>query len=78
VQVNVLAHDKNGPVAGLKQEDFVLMDGRKPRKIATFAVETSTSTIPALCRYLVPTQRRTRWGRIMPYSATRLSARPGQ
>ena len=28
VQLSVLAHDKNGPIAGLKQEDFVLMDGK--------------------------------------------------
>jgi VWFA-related protein len=46
VQVNVLAHDKNGVVADLKQEDFVLFDGKKPRKIASFAVETAASTIP--------------------------------
>ena len=54
VQVNVLAHDKNGPVAGLKQEDFVLMDGKKQRKIATFAMDTSTSTIPGAMPKLPP------------------------
>ena len=54
VQVNVVAHDKNGVVADLKQEDFVLFDGKKPRKIATFAVETLTSTIPGAMPKLQP------------------------
>ena len=35
VQVNVVVHDKNGAVADLKQEDFVVFDGRKQRKIAS-------------------------------------------
>lgn len=54
VQVNVVAHDKNGVVVDLKQEDFVLFDGKKPRKIATFAVETLTSTIPGAMPKLQP------------------------
>jgi VWFA-related protein len=54
VQVNVVAHDKNGVVADLKQEDFVVFDGKKPRKIASFAVETATSTIPGAMPKLPP------------------------
>lgn len=54
VEVNVVAHDKNGAVADLKQEDFVVFDGKKPRKIATFAVETSTSAIPGAMPKLQP------------------------
>lgn len=54
VQVNVVAHDKNGVVVDLKQEDFVLFDGKKPRKIATFAVETLTTTIPGAMPKLQP------------------------
>ncbi len=46
VEVNVVAHDKNGVVADLKQEDFVVFDGKKQRKIASFAVETAASAIP--------------------------------
>jgi VWFA-related protein len=54
VQVNVVVHDKNGAVADLKQEDFVVFDGRKQRKIASFAVETATSTIPGAMPKLQP------------------------
>ena len=54
VQVNVVARDKNGPVADLKQEDFVIFDGKKPRKVASFAVETATSTIPGALTKLPP------------------------
>jgi VWFA-related protein len=54
VEVNVVVHDKNGVVADLKQEDFVVFDGKKQRKIASFAVETATSTIPGAMPKLPP------------------------
>ena len=54
VQVNVVAHDKNGVVADLKKDDFVIFDGKKQRKIATFSVETASSTIPGAMPKLPP------------------------
>lgn len=36
VQVSVIVHDKNGPVADLKKEDFSLFDRGKEQKIAVF------------------------------------------
>jgi VWFA-related protein len=43
VQVGVIAHDKNGPVADLTKEDFVVLDRGKPQKISVFSVESSES-----------------------------------
>jgi VWFA-related protein len=39
VQVDVIVRDKNGPVMGLNQDDFTLLDNGKPQKIAVFAVK---------------------------------------
>ena len=36
VEVNVVARDKNGPVAGLTQGDFILRDRGRVQKIAIF------------------------------------------
>jgi VWFA-related protein len=41
VEVNVVVRDKNGPVAGLKQEDFVLRDRGRPQTIAVFRSNSS-------------------------------------
>jgi VWFA-related protein len=41
VQVGVIARDKNGPVADLTKEDFVVLDRGKPQKISVFSVESS-------------------------------------
>jgi VWFA-related protein len=38
VQINVVVHDKTGPVANLTKDDFVLTDKGKPRTISIFAV----------------------------------------
>ena len=38
VQVDVVVRDKSGPLAGLKKEDFTLLDDGKPRPISLFAV----------------------------------------
>ena len=43
VQVGVIAHDKNGPVADLTKDDFVVLDRGKPQKIAVFSIESSQS-----------------------------------
>lgn len=43
VQINVIVHDKNGPVADLKKEDFTLLDKGKPRDIAVFHMDTRLS-----------------------------------
>ena len=43
VQINVLVHDKNGPVADLKKEDFTILDKGKPRDIAVFHMDTRQS-----------------------------------
>lgn len=41
VEVDVVVRDKNGPVAGLKQEDFVLRDRGRIQKIAVFRESSS-------------------------------------
>jgi VWFA-related protein len=41
VQVGVIARDKNGPVADLTKDDFVVLDRGKPQKISIFSVESS-------------------------------------
>jgi VWFA-related protein len=43
VQVGVIARDKNGPVADLTKDDFVVLDRGKPQKISVFTVESSES-----------------------------------
>jgi VWFA-related protein len=41
VQVNVVVHDKNGPVSGLTKNDFVLADRGRPQTISVFSVEST-------------------------------------
>ena len=43
VQVNVIVHDRNGAVAGLKKEDFTIFDKGKPRDIAVFHMDARLS-----------------------------------
>jgi VWFA-related protein len=43
VQVDVIARDKNGPVADLTINDFVVLDRGKPQKISVFSVDSSES-----------------------------------
>ncbi len=43
VQVGVIARDKNGPVADLTKDDFVLLDRGKPQKISIFTAELAAS-----------------------------------
>jgi VWFA-related protein len=45
VQVGVIARDKNGPVADLTKDDFVVLDRGKPQKISVFSVESSESAV---------------------------------
>jgi VWFA-related protein len=44
VQVGVIARDKNGPVADLTKDDFVVLDRGKPQKISVFIAESAAST----------------------------------
>jgi len=54
VQVNVVAHDKDGkPVADLKKEDFTITEKGKPQEIAFFSVE-SLDKLPAAPPKLPP------------------------
>src|SRR5205809_215764 len=39
VQVNVIVHDKNGPVSDLHKDDFVLLDRGKERPIEFFSID---------------------------------------
>jgi len=43
VQIGVIARDKNGPVANLTKDDFVVFDRGKPQNISVFSVESSKS-----------------------------------
>jgi VWFA-related protein len=40
VQIGVIVRDKNGPVADLTKDDFVVLDRGKPQKISVFSVES--------------------------------------
>src|ERR1700733_3272816 len=44
VQVNVIVHDKNAPVANLTKGDFILTDRGRIRKIDVFSVESTTGS----------------------------------
>ncbi len=44
VEVGVIARDKNGPVADLTKDDFVVLDRGKPQKISVFSIESAEST----------------------------------
>jgi VWFA-related protein len=46
VQVSVIARNKNGPVADLTKDDFVVLDRGKPQKISVFSIESSESARP--------------------------------
>jgi VWFA-related protein len=43
VQIGVIVRDKNGLVANLAKDDFVVLDRGKPQKISVFYVESSQS-----------------------------------
>jgi VWFA-related protein len=43
VQVDVIVRDKNGPVADLTKDDFVVLDRGKPQRISVFSVESGDS-----------------------------------
>ena len=43
VQINVLVRDKNGPVANLTKDDFVVADRGKPQKISVFSVTSDAA-----------------------------------
>jgi VWFA-related protein len=44
VQIGVIARDKNGPVANLTKDDFVVLDRGKPQQISVFSVDSTQST----------------------------------
>ena len=47
IQVNVVVHDKNGPVANLTKEDFTVFDKGAPQRIAVFNVyKTAAANAP--------------------------------
>jgi VWFA-related protein len=43
VQIGIIARDKNGLVANLTKDDFVVLDRGKPQKISVFSVESGES-----------------------------------
>ena len=48
IQVNVVVHDKNGPVADLTKNDFTILDKGAPQRIAVFNVyKTAVAAAPA-------------------------------
>jgi VWFA-related protein len=47
VQINVAVHDKNGPVANLTKDDFILTEKGKTRAISVFAVHKPAAAAPA-------------------------------
>jgi len=47
VEVNVIVHDKRGPVTDLKQSDFKLFDNSKEQEIALFTMSQATPAAPA-------------------------------
>ena len=47
VQVGVIVREKNGPVADLTKDDFIVLDRGKPQKVSVFSVESSESASQA-------------------------------
>jgi VWFA-related protein len=48
IQVNVVVHDKNGPVADLTKNDFTILDKGRPQRIGVFNVyKTAAAAAPA-------------------------------
>ena len=45
VQINVVVHDKNGPVSDLTKDDFVVLDQGKPQKVSVFSVEATKAPL---------------------------------
>ncbi len=41
VEVDVVVHGKNGPIANLNQKDFTILDNGKPQQISLFSVQSS-------------------------------------
>ncbi len=69
VQVHVLVHDRTGdPVAGLTQEDFLVLDEGTPQQITNFSVEGGGPS-PAPVAPMSPNDRAGRGSR-MPIAAT--------
>jgi VWFA-related protein len=57
VQVGVIVRDKNGPVANLTKDDFVVLDRGRPQKISVFSVQSgSPAAQPAQSRSQVALQ----------------------
>jgi VWFA-related protein len=50
VQVSVIVRDKNGPVEGLKKEDFQIFDHGKEQKIAVFTVASTKAAAAAMAK----------------------------
>jgi hypothetical protein len=48
VEVNVIVRDKNGPVAGLTKDDFILLDNSQLQDIASFANEAQTISVSVI------------------------------
>jgi VWFA-related protein len=46
VEVDVVVRNSRGPVAGLTQQDFTLLDQGKPQKISIFSAKSSSNTQP--------------------------------
>lgn len=46
VQMGIIVRDKNGPVANLTKDDFVVLDRGKAQKISVFSMESSESAVP--------------------------------
>lgn len=46
VEVGVIVRDKNGPIANLTKDDFVVFDRGKPQKISIFSADAAASAKP--------------------------------
>jgi VWFA-related protein len=54
VQVGVIARDKNGAVADLTKDDFVVLDRGKPQKIRVFIAESAASSLQPVATQPLP------------------------
>jgi VWFA-related protein len=54
VQVDVVVRNKSGPVAGLRKDDFTVLDNGKSQEITVFSVKSSTPSGPSLPSAAVP------------------------
>src|SRR4030095_4942462 len=70
VEVDVVVHDKGGPVTNLVKEDFTILDNGKPQNVDLFSISNVERSKPQEVATLPPGVISNRLGKHLPASAT--------